>query len=353
MKKLTFDKLIVELTRSCNMYPPCKHCFRGATENLKIDKKYIDGLLNQAEIIGSLFFTGGEPTLCVDEMTYFLDKLYEYKIPLFDFGFITNGLLYDEKIIDIIKQYSKLVKLCCEIGSKNKIDVQKSVVIGISIDKFHNNKEIAEENLMKYKTALKGYAQVVKVAEGNIPKKEGNGKSLTDGLCNLNLKQAVIKRVEILDSSHKPLCPQYQTYRMVKPDQTIICCDMYLSALGNLLIASLGLHDYFTVDYDKCAICNVIDEDIYDSILRYNVGKIDCCNLMKPTNSESMKNFFNNLHDFLYYEQHKKEDDSDIIIKDFPIGYVNIEGIAMQSIVNPQIIDEIIKKANEKDYLIT
>lgn len=351
LKKLTFDKLIVELTRKCNMHPPCTHCFRGSAEDISIDKKYIDGLLNQTEIIGSLFFTGGEPTLCVDEMAYFLDKLYENRIPLFDFGFITNGLIYNEKIIDIIKRYSKLIKLCCEIGSGNKIDVEKSVVIGISIDKYHNNKELAEENLKKYKNALQGYAQVVKVADGNIPRKEGNGKTLSNGLCNLNLEQAVIKRIEILDDTHKPLCPQYQTYKMIKPEQTIICCDMYLSSLGNLLIASLGLHEYFTVDYEKCIICNVLQENIYEAIIRYNVGKIDCCNLLKITNAENMKNPFRGLKDTLFYLQHKDEDDSDVIKKDLPVGYINLEKLAMQSVTNPKIIDNIIVKANAKDYL--
>ena len=350
MKRLTFDMLFVELTRDCNMNPPCKHCFRGDKQKIKIKKESIDGLLKQTEIIGSLFFTGGEPTLCIDEMTYFLEQLYNNRIPLFDFGFITNGLIYDERIIDIIKRYSNLVKHCCEVGSGKKIDVTKSVVIGISIDNYHNNRHIAEDNLLRYKAALKGYAQVVKTADGNIPRKEGNGAMLPDGLCNLNLKHSVRKRIEILDIEHKPLCPQYQTYRMIKPDQTIICCDMYLSAIGNLLIAALGLHDYSIVDNDKYIICNVCNDDIYNSILQYNVGKIDCCHLLKVINKENQKDPLKNLHDALYYLQHKDQDDSEPAIKDLPEGYVNIEEIAMQSVYNPQIIDDIIKNAKEKDY---
>ena len=262
MNKITFDKLIIELTRSCNMFPPCKHCFRGDSQNISIDKKYIDGLLNQTEIINSLFFTGGEPTLAIEEMEYILNKLYENRIPLFDFGFITNGLIYDEKVISIIKKYSKLVKLCCEIGSGKPINAENNVVIGISIDKYHNNQKLAEINIRKYKIALKGYAQVVRVADGNIPRKEGNGTTLADGICNLNLEEAVVKRIEILDSNHKPLCPQYQTYKMIKPEQIIVCCDIYLSAKGNLLIAGLGLHDYSIVDKTVFQICTTNTEII-------------------------------------------------------------------------------------------
>lgn len=353
MKKLTFDKLVVELTRSCNMNPPCKHCLRGKAENIDIDKSDIDRLLDQTEIIGSLFFTGGEPTLKIDLMQYFIDELYKRKIPLFDFGFITNGLLYNETIIDIIKQYSRLVKLCNETGSNRFIDVEKYIVIGVSIDKYHNNNDLAEQNLKKYKNALKGYAQVVRIAEGNTPRFEGNACCfLSDGLsCNDHLTQALYKRVEILDKEHKPICPHYATYKLIKPEQVVICCDMYLNVKGNIMLAAFGLHEYATADnkYGAGIICTTKD-DIYNSILEYNKYGTDCLTLLKNTISENKKHPLKGLHDALFYLQHKDEDNSDRIIKDRPFNIISLDKINEQAAIDTTYIDDIIRRTQKHSY---
>lgn len=66
MDKITFENLTIELTRRCNM--KCGHCLRGEAQEVDIDRKYIDSLLDQTELIGGMFFTGGEPTLALDTM---------------------------------------------------------------------------------------------------------------------------------------------------------------------------------------------------------------------------------------------------------------------------------------------
>lgn len=352
MNKLTFDMLAVELTRNCNMFPPCKHCFRGDSDNIDIDTIYIDGLLNQTEIIGSLFFTGGEPLLCIDKMRYFLNKLYELGIPLFDFGFITNGLIYNDESIEIIKDYSKMVKLCCEMATDETVDIEKNIVIGVSIDKYHNNKEIAEENYNKYKQALKGYAQVVRCANGNLPRKEGRGRALPDGICNLNLEQAINKRVEILDKNNKPLCPQYLTYKMIKPSQIIICCDMYLSVKGSLLIAGLGMHEYSIVDNPKYRICRVDVANIYNSIIHYNRNKTDCLSLLKESLQNKKKNPFTDFKDILFMLANNSEDNSEMIKKTMPQGYIKIDDFVANVKNHPEYIDSVIAVAQRRDYTI-
>ena len=329
----------------------CEHCFRGKSQNVDIDTKYIDSLLKQTEIIGSLFFTGGEPTLCLDKMQYFIDKLYEKRIPLFEFGFVTNGLIFNNDIVDIIKQYSKLVTLCREIGCEyDMMPKFMNVVIGISLDKFHSNRKWVEENFTKYKKALEGFAQVKKIAIGNVYRKEGNAKNLSGGTGVIGLEENFIKRVEILDKDHKPLCPQYKTYKLIKPEQIQICCDMYLSCLGNLLSSAMGMHEYSTVDYEKCIICNVADSDIYDSILEYNKGRIDCLTLTKMSVQERIKNPFKNFLDSLFLLAHKNDDDSDLIFSNKSPGYVDTNGIELEALLNPGLIDELIKDANLRDY---
>ena len=92
----------------------CSHCFRGESENCDIKNEYIDSLFEQTEEIGELFFTGGEPTLAIDKMKYVLCALYKNAIPVLQFGFVTNGLVFNDDIIEIIKLYSELVCLCRE-----------------------------------------------------------------------------------------------------------------------------------------------------------------------------------------------------------------------------------------------
>ena len=345
MKKITFDSLTVELGRNCNMIPQCNHCFRGDAQNIKITPQIIDEFFEQTEMIGSLFFAGGEPTLYVDEMRYFLQQLYKCGIPLLDLSIISNGLIFSDEIVDLIKDYSKMIKYCCETGFGHPVDITHYVVLGISIDRYHNNKAEAEANLLKYSSALEGYAQVVRVAYGNTPRKEGRGANLRSGMCKLDLTNTMKRRVEILSKSRKPLCPQYQTYKLLYPEQIIICCDMYLSAKGDILTSALGMHDYSIVDNN--AICSVQD-NIYENILFYNQGRIDCCSLIKQEAIEKEKHPLNDMGDALYWLMHAHEDDSDMIQKDPVIGYIPQDTFKN----NPAYIDKIRRRAAERDYLV-
>lgn len=331
------------------MNPPCKHCFRGKQQDIMISEKSIDSLLNQTEMIGSLFFTGGEPTLAIDKMQYFLKKIYKNKIPLFEFELISNGLVYNDEIVAMIKSYSQLVKMCCEVVEQG-VDITNHVVLGISMDRYHNYSNIVERNFKEYKEALQGYAQVVKVAQGNTPRKEGNGAQLKDGFLDLGFNEAVHKRVEILDKDHKPRCPQYKTYRLIKPEQIKICCDMYLSAKGNLLTAALGLHGYYAVDFEKCIICNVNESNIYESILTYNKGKMDCLSLAKQSAIKRKDNPLSELHDVLFFLKHSNEDNSDVIKKDIPEGYIPISQFNAAVTFDDTLCEEMINLAESFNY---
>ena len=346
---MTLDRIVVELTRKCNMNPLCSHCFRGEPQDITIDNKSIDSLLQQTEIIGSLSFTGGEPTLAVDKMQYFLEQLYEQAIPLFRFSIVFNGLLYNEEIVQVFKDYSDFVKMCCGVLDKD-IDVTKRVIINISIDKYHNHRDIAERNLEKYKKELKGYAQVLKYAKGNMVRKEGNACALACADNDWDFKDAVNKRVEILDIYHKPRCPQYKTYRLIKPEQIRICCDMYLSAKGNLLILALGDHGYYAVDYERCIICNVNNSDIYQSILRYNKGKVDCISLLKRKTLELRANPIKSLFGSINYFLRADDDDSEEPDVDIPKGAISDETLAFEIAPYPSLLDKMINDAESFDY---
>lgn len=178
MKKLTFNALVIELTRKCNMSPVCLHCMRGNPQDATIKQSDINTLLKQTLEIGKLTLTGGEPTLCLDEIDFIYKKLVEYRIPLFSFELTTNGLIYDDRLCDIIKKYSKLITVCREIDYPNDVFPPfMETNIQVSIDKYHSHGNIARENFEKYRNELKRIAQVTINTNGNFTKKCGNAKT--------------------------------------------------------------------------------------------------------------------------------------------------------------------------------
>lgn len=103
--KLDFNNLIIEVTRKCNM--ACDHCLRGEAQNKNIDFKHIDSLLSQTEYISSVTFTGGEPSLYVKAINYFLEQCKILGIELGWFYIATNGLKINEDfVLSCLKMYS-------------------------------------------------------------------------------------------------------------------------------------------------------------------------------------------------------------------------------------------------------
>ena len=94
---MRIDNLIIEVTRQCNM--SCEHCLRGDSKKLNISHEYIDSLLQQVEEIGSVTFSGGEPTLNLKTLEYFLTEVKRLNIPVTSFYIATNGLVVSEEFV--------------------------------------------------------------------------------------------------------------------------------------------------------------------------------------------------------------------------------------------------------------
>lgn len=276
MKRITWDFLSVELTRKCQLN--CKHCFRGKSQNLTISKETIDKFLSQTEIIGYLHFTGGEPTLAIEEMRYFLDCLYKYRIPLFHLQIITNGYTKSEEFVQVVKDYSDMIRLCYMDA---EVDMKYYVTIGVSVDRYHVGYD-PKEALEYYKEELQGYAKVIPMTDGNIPFKTGNGTTLLEAIPEID-KQKLDTRIEILSKDFKPMCPQYKTYKLLHDEQVYVVCEMSLSAKGNVTLYRIcSNNDYKFEDLANQNVCNVHETDsIYDSIIEYNKGKKSCLEKMR------------------------------------------------------------------------
>lgn len=278
MDKITFENLSIELTRRCNM--KCRHCLRGEAQEVDIDHKYIDSLLDQTELIGSLYLTGGEPTLNLDAMEYIVDGLCKRGIPLLNFSISINGLIYSERFIEIIKSFKRIIDIsrsrCLSDG--NKYQPQEEISrcqIGVSLDDHHDQHDFCIENYTKYKGALFGYADVVRIIQGNRVMKVGRATSLLTPTVDINFDYELSQqqRVELLSKYHTPVC-KHNKYHMFYENQKIVCCQLCMDAYG--MICN---HGGLQWDWERCdkyaKICNANDS-IWAAIQEYNVGRISC-----------------------------------------------------------------------------
>lgn len=103
IQKYAFDGLYVELTRKCNLR--CAHCLCGEPQDVTITPEIIDSLLSQTSSIVHLTIGGGEPLLELNMFEYLLNALERYNVPVLALGFVHNGTICDERVMQIINDY--------------------------------------------------------------------------------------------------------------------------------------------------------------------------------------------------------------------------------------------------------
>lgn len=295
--KLTFEHLTIETTRRCNM--SCAHCLRGDAQNVDIEYKRIDDLLDQTQVIGHLDITGGEPTLNLDALEYILNGLCKRGIPLLEFGLNTNGLIYSERFVKIVKWCKQIIDVSCSNCLINGNEYQPKrylsrCSIGVSLDRYHEQHDLCMEHYQKYKAALSDCADVLMIMRGNKPRNYGRARNLevqklnVDSIFELSKKQ----KIELLSKDYVPACPYYNLYHMFDENQKIVCCKIYMNTCGMLSSEYGGSWEYENCDmYPK--ICAASDS-IWDSIIQYNKDKIPCAKF-REIQTEKVKEVFQEL----------------------------------------------------------
>ena len=93
---MNVNNLVIEITRRCNAQ--CEHCLRGDAQNVDINNKVIDAMLEGVNFISHVAFTGGEPSLAVPKIKYFLKVIKERNIGLGSFYVVTNDKVKSLKL---------------------------------------------------------------------------------------------------------------------------------------------------------------------------------------------------------------------------------------------------------------
>lgn len=282
MNKVTLEKLTVELTEKCNM--KCLHCCKGEAGNTDIDLAHIDKLLDQVEMIGMLYLSGGEPTLNLDAIEYICEAIRKRNIPLFEFQITTNALIYDEKFIKIIKNYKQLIDTSRRFfdSTYNPKENLHRCIVAVSLDRFHSDHDLCFANYEKYKSALSGHAEVIKKMQGNSPFRFGRAKELKENTWDMDYKLEFQKqqRIELFSKEfNSPACKAADQYKLAYEDQKIVCCGLYMNAQGNLYIEHCEVMDRETVNTFP-VICKAGDS-LWGSLPKYNKDKLPCKQCME------------------------------------------------------------------------
>lgn len=133
----------LNVTDSCNL--ACKYCFVNKQPHhmtLQTAKDAVDFLANNAQqqnIVPSINFFGGEPTLMWDSIIVPLVDYAKNKYNTFDFSITTNGLVLDQSKVDFLKQNKMGILLSID-GDKTTQNINRPLVNGTgSFDKIIQN----------------------------------------------------------------------------------------------------------------------------------------------------------------------------------------------------------------------
>ena len=265
MEKVIFNQMAVEVTRRCNM--ACGHCLRGDAENVDLTGMDIDSVLDQTEAIGRLILTGGEPTLNMGAIQHIANGIARRGIPLMRVQIITNGLIYEERLVALAKRFSEITRLTQVRGYGNTEREPWRVSIGVSLDRYHKASETCKRHYIRYKNAMKGFAEVLQVRHGNAPRNEGRAAALTDTInYTLTAETYLLQQIEVLSADYKPMCRFYDSYHLERSDQKVICCGIYLNAYGEMLPGLACDTDFSCRGIRLCYAW----EPIWEKVLEYN-----------------------------------------------------------------------------------
>lgn len=265
MQKVVFNELALEVTRRCNM--ACDHCLRGDAQDADLSTMDIDNILDQTEAIGKLILTGGEPTMNMKALQYIANGITQRGIPVMRVEIISNGLVYDERLVAVMKRFGEITRLTAEQGYNKSHWGPWCALLGISLDRHHESGKVCAANYKRYKEVLAGHAEVLRISHGNDYIRAGRAVDLPGGQdISFFTSSYMAQRVEVLDFEHKPMCKFYQSYHLARADQKVICCALYVTALGDVSPTWACNAEY---DSWEVRLCHTW-ESVWDAILRYN-----------------------------------------------------------------------------------
>ncbi len=239
--KLYYSRLQIELTRRCNQ--SCAHCCRGESQNIDLTKEIVDEYFEKNEIyyIGTLLFSGGDPTLNGKILEYIVDKIIEKEIIVDMFMFGINGLSYSDELVNGLNKLRDYILL------KSEKQRHWPGVLMVSQDQFHKeaNPEVVEK--LQRLTYFSPINKHIMKEENILP----YGRALENGLSK---QQPDLNKLIDYQKNYR--------IREYKGDTYLVISYQYISANGNII--NDGCQSYDLMDeYALGNVQNQCIEEIY------------------------------------------------------------------------------------------
>lgn len=106
---MVINTLVILGNEFCNYN--CEHCLRGPSRNNRMTRETLEKFLSQVSCIYDVAFTGGEVTLYLEPIRWFIDICREKNIYVGGFYIVTNGHKYVAELIELCDEmYYNLCK---------------------------------------------------------------------------------------------------------------------------------------------------------------------------------------------------------------------------------------------------
>lgn len=244
---MKLDSLEIEITRDCNL--SCPHCMRYELDEpmskyrgTVISKEVIDKLFDKCKSIRFLVFTGGEPMLHPEMISYIVDKFIEKQVDIKYINMITNGTICSEEGIEALNKAYKYIR-------ENCFDHPPSVILGISVG-LHDNEKTIQKVLEFYKE--RAIFDEVKLVNEFLEEPKKVGLTYAGRAKQLH--------------EYYPL-PEAIQHRICMDEEGTILCQLDLTVSGNFVIASS--HSFQDADKPENIICS-IDDDFLLKLTQWN-----------------------------------------------------------------------------------
>ena len=96
---MEINSLVILGNEFCNY--KCEHCLRGPSRNNRISRETLEKFLSQVSCVYEVTFTGGEVTLYLEPIRWFIDICRKRNIYVGGFYIVTNGHKYIPEFISL------------------------------------------------------------------------------------------------------------------------------------------------------------------------------------------------------------------------------------------------------------
>ena len=256
----------------------CAHCMKGDAQSIDLATEHIDALLDQTKQIEYLMFTGGEPTLNIEGMRYFLDGCIKRNIKIEYLNLTINGKVATNEMAQLLLDFDDWI---AKYSDKRYYDGH--ILLWISKDRFHDD-GFAEKAFDYYSNKLKNRTHI-KVQLHKIAAYKVTGVGRAKDLKNQFLfvpSLPHIRRIEYLNTNNASecYCP-YRKHEIVPKSSNVsrVLCSVFVTAKG-AVISSSETYDASYADLDANSIfpivCHVTDP-IFEKIIEYNKRPVELC----------------------------------------------------------------------------